>query len=290
MTAIGRRQLLLAGVALLSSGPHVRAQHAGHGAVQGRPDISGFATERFTHGGKTRRVFVIGEGPPVLLMHELPGMSWATMLLAQRLADRGFTVYLPLLFGGIGQSSGLSGYLQSCVGRDWDCSEPDGPSRVLTWLHALGEDVARRHAGSRMGAIGMCLTGSFPLALMDIPQMYAGVMSQPALPLGRKTLAEREGLGLTQAEIDRAVGNTNGRFLALRFSADKLCTADRFKKLKGLLKERLDCEVIPSGQGTNLPDGAHAVLTGWYEGTTDTPTRKAFEKVAALLKAQLQSN
>jgi dienelactone hydrolase len=288
MTAIGRRQLLLAPFALHLIGRQARAQHGGHRAGQGRPDISGFATEQFTEGGKTRRVFVVGEGQPVLLMHELPGMSWATMLLAQRLADRGFRVYMPLLFGGVGQSNGFKGYLQSCFGAGWNCSDPHGASRVLTWLHALATDIARRHAGSRMGAIGMCLTGSFPLALMDIPQMYAGVMSQPALPLGRKTLAEREGLGLTQTQIDRALENTNARFLALRFSADKLCTADRFKRLKDLLKERLDTEVIDSGSGSTLPDQAHAVLTGWYEGTADTHTRRAFEKVAALLKAQLQ--
>lgn len=288
MTAVGRRQFLLAPLTWQLIARQAGAQHGGHQARQGRPDISGFTTERFTNGSKTRRVFVVGEGPPVLLMHELPGMSWATMLLAQRLADRGFTVYAPLLFGGIGQSNGFTGYLQSCFGPDWNCTDPHGPSRVLTWLHALATDIAKRHAGMRMGAIGMCLTGSFPLALMDIPQMYAGVMSQPALPLGRKTLAEREGLGLTQAEIDRALAQAKARFLALRFSADRLCTADRFKRLEDLLKDRLDTEVIDSGPGTTLPDQAHAVLTGWYEGTADTPTRHAFEKVVALLKAQLQ--
>jgi dienelactone hydrolase len=290
MTGITRRQLLVALGTALSTPGFARAQHgAAHGGTSGRPIIPGFVGERFGHAGDTRDVYVAGAGAPVLLLHELPGMSWSTILLAQRLVDRGFRVYLPRLFGSVGQFSGFRGVLQSCFGPDWDCSDPHGTSRILAWIHGLAEHMATRHDGQRMAAIGMCLTGSFPLALMDVPQMVAGVLSQPALPLRDNTSEERAALGLSEAEIRRAVVREDGRFLALRFAADKLCRHERFETLQKLFAQRLETIVIPSGDGERFPTDAHAVLTGWYDSANDSPTRLAFEKVVEFLTATLRS-
>jgi dienelactone hydrolase len=289
MTTMSRRQLFLAATAVVASRNHVAAQHPGaHGNVRGRPAISGFATETFRHSGRARQVYIAGEGMPVLLLHELPGMSWATVLLAQRLADRGFRVYVPRLFGGVGQSNGFKGTLQSCFGPDWDCSDPNGTSRILTWIHALAADIGARQR-TRMGAIGMCLTGAFPLALMDIPQMFAGVLSQPALPLRAGTPERLKALGLSSTEISRAVERKDAEFFALRFSADKLCQKERFETLETLFSARLETVVIPSGPGTQLPGDAHAVLTGWYDASPGSPTRQAFEKVVEFLMRMLHA-
>src|SRR5687767_8006549 len=100
---------------------------------------------------------------------------------------------MPLLFGAVGQRSGVRGYFQSCFGSQFDCSDPDGRSRVLEWIHDLARDIAGRERRP-MAAIGMCLTSAFPLALMDIPEMMAAVISQPAVPLRGNTDAKRRGL------------------------------------------------------------------------------------------------
>jgi dienelactone hydrolase len=44
-------------------------------------------------------VYVTGDGPPVLVMHELSGMNATAVDFARRLAREGFRVYLPHLFG-----------------------------------------------------------------------------------------------------------------------------------------------------------------------------------------------
>jgi hypothetical protein len=85
---------------------------------------------------------------------------------------------VPKLFGGVGQFNGFAGYLQSCFGGQWDCSSPDGPRRIVGWIRALAADIGRRNEGKRMAAIGMWLTGAFPLALMDLRPVVAAVLSQ----------------------------------------------------------------------------------------------------------------
>ena len=289
VTHLTRRQLLAA-AGFAAAAPAIEASvHIGaHGPGDGRPVIPGFTLERFRHSGDTRDVYVQGEGAPVLILHEISGMSWPTILLAQRVADRGFRAYVPRLFGGVGQRSGFKGLLQSCVGPDWDCSDPDGTSRILDWIHGLTEDIARRNPDRRIGAIGMCLTGAFPLALMDVPQMRAAVLSQPALPLRGNAERRHQALGLSADEIGRATGREDARFLAVRFSADALCRKERFETLERLLEERVETVVIPSGPGTEFPEDAHAVLTGWYHHERGNPTREAFEKVVAFLETWLE--
>jgi dienelactone hydrolase len=281
--------LVAAGGVAAAPASDVSAQHGAHGPGDGKPVLPGFVEETFRHSGDTRHVYVQGEGAPLLLLHELGGMSWATILLAQRVADRGFRVYVPRLFGGIGQLSGFKGVLQSCFGPDWDCSNPDGTSRILDWIHALVEDIGRRNADRRIGAIGMCLTGAFPLALMDVPQLRAAVLSQPALPLRGAAEKRHVALGLSRSEIERAEKREDARFLAVRFSADDLCREERFATLKGLLGDRLETIVIPSGPGTSFPREAHAVLTGWYDHRRESATRQAFEKIVTFLNACLAS-
>ncbi|MDJ0719934.1 MAG: hypothetical protein QNJ54_37900 [Prochloraceae cyanobacterium] len=56
---------------------------------------------KFTFGKEPltkRTVYKKGNGPGVILMHELPGMIPECVDLARRLADANFTVYLPQAF------------------------------------------------------------------------------------------------------------------------------------------------------------------------------------------------
>lgn len=53
----------------------------------------------FQHAGTSHPVYVGGEGPPILLMHELPGLLHECRQLADKLVNVGFQVYMPLMFG-----------------------------------------------------------------------------------------------------------------------------------------------------------------------------------------------
>lgn len=49
--------------------------------------------------GTSNRVYVTGEGPAVILMSEMPGISPHLARFARWLRDDGFAVYMPSLFG-----------------------------------------------------------------------------------------------------------------------------------------------------------------------------------------------
>ena len=49
--------------------------------------------------GKARRVYVAGQGPAVIVMSEMPGISPYVARFARWVRDAGLTVYMPSLFG-----------------------------------------------------------------------------------------------------------------------------------------------------------------------------------------------
>ena len=94
--------------------------------------------------GATRRVLRCGSGVGVLLMHELPGLSPSCLRLATRIADAGFAVHLPLLFGAVGERALLRNMLRLCVSREFALLARNGSSPVTGWLRGLcGELHAR---------------------------------------------------------------------------------------------------------------------------------------------------
>ncbi|MGH9760766.1 MAG: dienelactone hydrolase family protein [Blastocatellia bacterium] len=65
--------------------------------------IEGFAEFDFTHSGKTRTVFRRGQGPGVVIMHEIPGITPQVAAFGRRVADSGLTAFLPWMFGTPGK-------------------------------------------------------------------------------------------------------------------------------------------------------------------------------------------
>jgi hypothetical protein len=62
-----------------------------------------------------------GSGPPVVLLHELAGMSPEDIALAKCPAQEGLSVYVPFLFGEPGRNRYFAGYFQSCTQADFEC-------------------------------------------------------------------------------------------------------------------------------------------------------------------------
>jgi dienelactone hydrolase len=241
-------------------------------------------------------------GAPIILMHELPGLTQFCLDLADRLAQQGFRVYLPLLVGQVGQRSMVGNPLRLCMRREfWRLAlavdgHDDAPT--TTALRALCRDIAGRHpAHAGVGVIGMCLTGGFALAMLVDPRdkVLAAVASQPSMPLGLgKVRRQALGLGtLAQAALrQRLEAPCGAGLMALRFANDRLCPPRRFDSLRSLLKgvaeDRFICVELPSGTA-GVPATAHSVLTEAYAPWPGHPTREAFDAVVAFLASRLQA-
>ena len=81
--------------------------------------IPGFESFDFDHGGIRHPVFCQGQGPGVILMHELPGLSCPCIRLADRIARHGFRVYMPLFFGKPGEHALFKNTVRVCVSREF---------------------------------------------------------------------------------------------------------------------------------------------------------------------------
>jgi dienelactone hydrolase len=259
--------------------------------------LDGFDEISFTHHEIVHRVFAVGEGPPVLVMHELPGLTPATLRFGERLAGRGFRVYLPLLFGEPAQDDWRGSYRALCVSREFSNLRAGVSGPIVDWLRALAADLSRRHQGARVGAIGMCLTGAFAIPLILEPCVTAPVAAQPGVPFSSQFRAIGIGRGewMSQLNIDdRDITEAAARakrdgvtLLAGRFDKDRICPAERLDRLASAFGTSMLRRELPGGSFLRPP---HATLTGAYERAPDRPdepTRMWLEDVVAFLKAGL---
>lgn len=253
-----------------------------------------FETTTFTDHGRTRYVFRAGSGPAVVVIHEVPGLHPGVIDLARRLIDAGFTVYLPSFFGrpGAEATSGAiaRSILRICISREFAVLT-DRTSPVTAWLRALAAQAHRECGGPGVGAIGMCLTGGFALAMAVEPDVLAPVLSQPGLPAPLNA-HKRAALGLDPDDLTTIKERTqNGLcILGLRFSNDKGCPAERFQTLRSTLGNAFEAIEMDSSPGNRLaiPTKAHAVLTVDLVDEPGHPTRTALDRVLAFLDERLQ--
>jgi dienelactone hydrolase len=257
------------------------------------PAIAGFDQAPFTHQGRTYPVYRAGTGPAVIIIHEIPGIHPGMVSFAQRLLQAGYTVYLPSLFGRPGQPPAtgavLRSILQVCVSREFAILA-DRTSPVVTWLRALAATAHRECGGPGVGAIGMCLTGGFALAMAVDPAVLAPVASQPGLP-APLTAAKRAAVGLDPTDLAQVKARTRSGLclLGLRFSADRGCPAERFATLGRELGAAFEAVEIDSSPGNPhaIPTRAHAVLTVDLVDEAGHPTRAALDRVLGFLDQRL---
>ena len=256
------------------------------------PAIAGFDQVPFIHQGRTHPVYRAGAGPAVIVIHEIPGIHPGMVTFAQRLLGAGYSVYLPSLFGRAGQpvSNGavLGSILQVCVSREFAILA-DRTSPVVTWLRALAAQAHRECGGPGVGAIGMCLTGGFALAMAVDPAVLAPVLS-PGLP-APVTARTRAAVGLDAGDLAQVKARTSRGLsvLGLRFSADRGCPAERFQRLRRELGGGFEAVEVDSSPGNpyGIPSRAHAVLTVDLVDEPGHPTRVALDRVLGFLDQRL---
>lgn len=256
--------------------------------------MEGFVRGSFTDGGKARDTYTLGSGPGVVVIHEIPGITPQVAAFGRRVAERGMTAVLPVLFGTPGQPES-AGYVAAqfarvCLSREFACLAKRRSSPVTVWLRALCRDVHRRCGGPGVGVIGMCATGGFALALMADPSVMAPVLSQPSLPLPI-TAAHRAALGVSPEDLAAAKTRCQGgiTILGLRFTGDRLCPPERFATLReefGTGFEGIEIDSSP-GNPFHIPPDAHSVVTAALVDEPGHPTREALERVLTMFRRRL---
>jgi dienelactone hydrolase len=224
-------------------------------------------------------------------MHEIPGLHPGVASFASRLADAGFSVAMPVMFGTPGKpvSTGyiIEQVLHACVSREFRLLAARQSSPITDWLRALCRSLHSELGGKGVGAIGMCLTGNFALALMVDPAVMAPVLSQPSLPfaIGRKRRA-----AIHLSDEDLAVAKSRCvPVLGLRFTQDRACPSERFETLRAEFGDLFEAIEIDSSRGNafGIPQDAHSVLTLHFVDREGHPTKRALDRVLAFFRERL---
>lgn len=257
--------------------------------------LPGYTSFPFTHAGRERTVHRQGAGPAVLVMHEVPGLSNEVLHFAQRVVDRGFTVFLPHLFGPVAVNTTplnrLPELARVCISREFHVLAEHKSSPVADWLRALAGHIHAEMGGRGIGAVGMCVTGNFALTLTLDPWVIAPVMGHPSLPLPL-TPAKAAAVHVTPetfANARRRIADEGLRVLGLRFHGDALfCRAARFETLRRELGEGFEGIELPGRSSKPNPEPPHSVLTIGLIDRNGEPTHAAVERVLGFLKERLR--
>jgi dienelactone hydrolase len=259
------------------------------------PDpLEDFTRRSFTQDGSARDVYESGEGPAVIVMAEVPGITPKVADFARRVRDIGCTAVMPVLFGTPGREPSAGYALRSiapaCVSKEFSAFAANRTAPVTVWLRALAADVHERCGGPGVGALGMCFTGGFALGMMLDERLIAPVLSQPSLPIGLTRKAKR-GLQLSEADLatvrERAADGVC--VLGLRFTRDPMAAHERFQRLHEELGDNFIGVEIDSAPGNKwgYPRGAHSVLTEHYKDDEGSPTRVAMDQVLDFFRDRL---
>jgi dienelactone hydrolase len=222
--------------------------------------LDGWEKGSFTAATLTRDTYRKGNGPVVIVVHEIPGITPAVERFANEVVDAGFTVVMPNLVGTAGQEvSGkyiASSMLKVCISKEFTNMALQKTSPIIAWLRALARSLHSEVGGKGVGAVGMCFSGGFALGMMVDDIMIAPVLSQPSMPF---TVGKTRGADLNLSPDDALVVAQRAadgcQVLGLRFTQDKL-VGTRFDSLRELLGNAFIAIELPSQSPKD-----HSVLT-----------------------------
>lgn len=254
--------------------------------------LTDYTSFDYDNGRWTRTVYRRGQGPAVIVIHEMPGLHPLVIRFADRVAAAGMTVFLPSLFGEPGRPASV-GYAMSqmfmglCVRREFNAWRAGRSSPIVDWLRALAKKVHGECGGKGVGAVGMCFTGGYALAMMTEPSVVAPVLSQPSMPLAVGSKTRAAGIDASPAEIQCAkerFDKENLSMIGLRFFGDGAVPDARFDTLKREFGSKFEAIEIAAKDSEPGPMGAHSVLTINLQDRPGTPTKLAEERVIAFFR------
>jgi dienelactone hydrolase len=263
------------------------------GVIETWDELEDFTPRYVTFDGLKRRVFVAGQGPAVIIVHEIPGITPEVARFARWVRDAGFTVYLPSLFGKPGKPNS-KGYTNAsifrvlCIAREFKIlNSGDEHSPVVDWLKQLAAVAHSECGGKGVGALGMCLTGNFALSMMVEPAVLAPVLCQPSVPVNNPAgiHASPEDVRVVKARLEEE----DLTLRAYRFAGDKYCKAARFEALSAALGPRFEGEVLPdsAAKPETFNTNPHSVVTTHLINEAGSLTRQKVDEIIAFFKLRL---
>ncbi len=253
--------------------------------------LDDFTVRMIELGGKTRRVYVTGSGPAVIVMTEMPGISPHVARFARWVREAGFTVYMPHMFGKDGAVPAMPGALFTmvggCISREFRAFSANASSPATVWLRALAALAHKECGGKGVGAIGMCWTGNFALSMMLEKSVLAPVLAQPSLPLG-----DAAGMHIAPDELATVKARMEAEdltVLAYRFEGDSFCKAARFDAYQAALGDRFQPRVLPDSAakpGTAMKN-PHSVVTLHLIDEAGQPTVAARDEILDFFRMRL---
>jgi dienelactone hydrolase len=177
-----------------------------------------------------------GPGPGVVVVHEIPGITDAVVAFAEEVVAAGHTVVMPQLFGEAGGAMSLRQVAtvipRVCISREFTKLARNETTPVAGWLRSLARDLHAELGGPGVGALGMCFTGGFALAMMVDDAVAAPVLCQPSVPFAvGKARAADLNLSPADLEVVRRRAAEGCAVLGLRFRKDP-ATGTRFDTLR----------------------------------------------------------
>ncbi len=180
---------------------------------------------RHTASGSSHPTYRKGNGPGVIVIHEIPGITPEVIGFAEEVVAAGYTVVLPHLFGTPEEPMSVANVARTmgrlCVSKEFTKLATGQTTPIAGWLRSLARELHGELGGPGVGALGMCFTGGFALAMMVDPAVAAPVVAQPSTPfaIGKKRSAD---LNLSPADLadvkERAAGGCE--LLGLRYRKD----------------------------------------------------------------------
>ena len=222
--------------------------------------LEGWELGEFSAADLTYPTYRRGNGPGVVIIHEIPGITPLVTEFADEVVDRGFTVVMPSLTGTPGKAPtnayATTEMVKVCIAKEFTTFAMNQTSPIIAWLRALARNLHAEVGGPGVGAVGMCFSGGFALGMMVDDIMLAPVISQPSLPF---PVGKKRGADLNLSPDDAAAvaerASEGCQVLGFRFTRDAL-VGDRFSTLRDLLGDAFIAIELPSAKKSD-----HSVLT-----------------------------
>lgn len=252
--------------------------------------LAAYEKTSFAHGPWRRDVYKRGAGPAVIVIHEIPGLHPLVVRFADRIVAAGMTAYLPVLFGVPGRPIS-SGYVLAslidtiCIRREFNVWAAGKSSPIVGWLRALAKTAHEDCGGNGVGAIGMCFTGGFALAMMTEPAVVAPVLSQPSMPIGIGSKTRSAGIDASADDVAcarRRFIDEDLSMIGLRFKSDKAVPDARFETYRREFGDKFEAIELEDADAAPSDRPPHSVLT--IHMREDGPTKAAEQRVIAFFK------
>jgi dienelactone hydrolase len=259
--------------------------------------LQDFTRREISVEGTVKNTYVSGNGPAVVVMTEMPGISPHVARFARWVKEAGFTVYMPSLFGKDGAvataEEGAAVFQKACVSAEFRAMSANKSSPVTKWLMALARLAHQECGGPGVGAIGMCFTGNFALTMMLEPSVLAPVLSQPSLPMN-----DPAGIEISDAEVQlvkQRLDRENLTVLGYRFEGDKFCRAQRFAAYSEALGDKFIAKVLPDSAAnkdvapffSQFVTTPHSVVTAHLIDQAGQPTIAARDEILQFFRMRL---